>query len=121
MPLLGAHAHAELLAAQPQGRVARQKHEPGGIPAGFGQAVAVVLLEQQPQKPVGQLHHDAGAVAGLGISAGGAAMLEPAQRGLGALEQLVAGAAVEPGEGSQAARGVFEPGIPQWGHWAGWR
>ena len=73
--LLGAHPHAQLFAAQPQRRVARQEHEPGAVATGLGQP-AEQRLGLAPQEPVGQLHHDSGAVAGVRIGAGGAAVFE---------------------------------------------
>ena len=112
MPLLGAHAHTQLFAAQSQRRVARQKHQPRTVSAGLGQP-AEQRLGLQPQKPVGQLHHDSGAVAGLGIGAGGAAMLEAPQCPGGALQQLVRLATVQPDERAEAARGVLKSRIPE--------
>ena len=112
MALLGADPHTQLLAAQPQRRVARQEHEPRAVSAGLGQP-AEQRLGLAPQKPVGQLHHDSGAVAGLGIGAGGAAMLEAPQCPGGALKQLVRLATVQPDERAEAARCVLESRDPR--------
>ena len=108
MALLGADAHAELLAAQPKGRVARQEDEARPVAAGLRQPVAEARLELAPQKPVGELHHDAGAVARVGVCAGRAAMLEAAEGAGGALHQLMRLAAVEPDQRAQTAGGMFE-------------
>ena len=72
------------------------------VAPGLGQA-AEQRLGLNPQEPVGQLHHDAGAVAGLGIGAGGAAVLEAPQRAGRALEQLVGLLAVQPYERPEPA------------------
>ena len=111
LALLGADADAQLLAAQAQARVARQEHEPGRVGPRRRRIVAERLAEGRPQEPVRQLGHDPGSVAGLGIRAGRAAVVEVLERPQGLLDELVAGAAVEPHERGQAARFVLEPGV----------
>ena len=110
LALLGADAHAQLLAAQAQARVARQEHEPGGVGARRRRIVAEGFAEGRAQEPVRQLGHDPGTVARLGIRTGGAAVVEVLERPQGLLDQLVASIAVEPHQRRQAARFVLEPG-----------
>jgi hypothetical protein len=60
-----------------------------------------------PEEPVGELEEDPGAVAGLRVGAGGAAVLEVREGAQRAADRLVRGAGVEAGDEGDAARVVL--------------
>ena len=78
--LLGADAHEQLLAAQPQPGLAGQEAHPDGVLARRRQLDVELLARPAAQEGVGQLQQHPGAVAGLGIGAAGAAVLHVAER-----------------------------------------
>ena len=64
-------------------------------------------LHHGPEEPVGRLHEDAGAVAGVGLRAGCAAVFEVAQRADGQLDEPAATSTVHLRDEGHAARVVF--------------
>ena len=115
LALLGADAHAQLLAAHARGRVAGQEDESRRVVARRRQLVSERLPERGAQEPVRQLRHDPGAVAGVGIGAGRPTVVEVLEGAQGLPDQLVRGPAVEADERREAAGGVLEPGVVQAG------
>ena len=92
------------------GGVARQEEVAGAVVAGVGQGEAG-LLGGVHAEGVRHLEEDAGAVAGVGLAAGGAAMVEIFEH-LDALTQNgVGGAALQIGDEADAARVVLKPRI----------
>ena len=85
------------------GGILRQERETGRVPA-LGREFE---LHHGPEEPVGRLHEDAGAVAGVGLRAGGAAVFEVAQRADRQLDEPAAAGAVHLRDEGHAARVVF--------------
>jgi hypothetical protein len=94
----------QLLELGPPRRVLREEAHPDPVPAPFRQ----LEPDGSPQELVGQLHEDAGSVAGFGIGACRPAVLHVLERREGANEGLVAAAPVEPRDERDAARVVLE-------------
>src|SRR5205085_3301024 len=91
LALLGDDALDELLL--------RVEEDADAVGAGRRQGIAELGAEER----IGDLDEDAGPVTGLGIRAGGAAVLEVRERGERADDRLVRGCAVEPGDERDAA------------------
>src|SRR5690606_36107401 len=94
----------------PVGGVAGEEDEAGAVAAGFGE-VDAGLFGGLDAKGVGDLQEDSGAVAGVGLAAGGAAVVEVFEDLDALAKGLVGGAALEVGDKADAARVVFEPGV----------
>ena len=87
--------------------VGGQEGDADGVGAGLGQLEAGDLAEEG----VRDLEQDAGAVARVGLGAGGAAVLEVAQYGERLLDQRMAGLAGEGGHEADAAGVVLVAGV----------
>ena len=116
VPLLGADAHEQLLAAQPQPGLARQERHADGVLAGRRQLQLQLLAHDAAEERVGQLQQDPGAVAGLGIGSAGTAVIHVAERLDARGDDLVGAHAVEPHDGRQTAGVMLEPRIVEASH-----
>ena len=111
VPLLGADADAQLLAAQAPAGVAGKEHQSGRVGAGRRQLELELAAAGAAQEAVGLLDGDAGAVAGLGIGAGGPSVVEVGERHQGQPHQLVCRSPVEAHERAQSAGVVLEASL----------
>ena len=85
-----------------------QERHAHDVRAGLRQLEAIDLIAGDlPEEPVGHLHEHAGAVAGVGFTADGTAVVEVAQRGEAVGDDLVAGHAGEGRDHGDAARVVL--------------
>jgi hypothetical protein len=79
-----------------------------GVGAGRREVVDALLGEHGAQEAVGDLDQDAGAVAGVGLSAGGATVRQVRQRDQAGSHQLVAAHTLDVGDEGDPARVVLE-------------
>ena len=89
--------------ARPRGRVPRQEAHRDAVRPGRRERAA----EPGAEERVRELQRHPGAVAGVGVGARGAAVLEVRERACGAHDSLVARDAVEPRDERDAARVVL--------------
>ena len=73
------------------------------MPDGVGPARRQLEVDDLAQERVRDLDQDAGAVAGVGLGAGGAAVVEVAQGGEGLVDDVVARRATQGGHEGDAA------------------
>ncbi|OPZ67872.1 MAG: hypothetical protein BWY83_02484 [bacterium ADurb.Bin478] len=130
MPVLGRHSapsqhlsallFSHLLDDAPalvcSGGMLRQKRHADGIVPGLRQIECGDLRAEQL---IGDLQHEPGAVAGAGVAAHRAAVLQIDQRLQGQLHDLVTGDAVQPGEKTDSATVMFKSRIIQSVHGTG--
>ncbi len=90
LPLLDRDAHAQLLAAQPQGRIVREEAHGDGVVAGRRQLELELRAREAAEQAVGHLQHQPGAVARVGIGSARAAMLHRGEHRERALDHLAA-------------------------------
>ena len=85
----------------------RQECDAGGVGTLGGQ----LEVDHRPQELVGDSDHDPGPVPAVGLSAGGAAMLEVQQRGNGLVNDVAAASAVHVDHHGDTTRVVFVRGV----------
>ncbi len=78
------------------------------MPVAYAPAGGSVEVDDRPVEAVGHLHEDAGAVAGVGLGAGRAAVVQVAHRGERLVDDRVALAALHVDDEPDAARVVLE-------------
>ncbi len=108
LALLDRDPHHQLLAAQAQGGLARQEGLGDGVVAGRRQGERELLPGPAAEEAVGQLQHQPGAVSGVRVGTGRAAVLHAEQRLEPLLDDLVRAAAVDPCDEPDAAGVVLE-------------
>ena len=111
LALLDGDAHAQLLAAQAQGRVGRQEAHRHAVVAGRRQLELELGAAEAPQQAVGHLQHQPGAVARARVGALGAAMLHGGEHRERALDHLMTALPVGARDQAEAARVVLEAGV----------
>ena len=90
-----------------------QERHARGVRTGLGQLHPGRLLGHGPQEAVGHLHQHARTVAGVGLAADGATVVEVAQRGQTVLDDLVAGRARQGGDERDTAGVVLVARVVQ--------
>ncbi len=90
-------------------RLHRQESQPDGVLPRWWQDVA----ELGAQEAIGDLDEDPRSVAGVGLGAGGATVVEVGQRREGGVDELAAGHALQVGDEGDTTRVVLEAGVVQ--------
>ena len=111
LPLLDRDAHAQLLAAQAQGRIVRQEAHGDGVVAGRRQLELELGAREAAQQPVGHLQHQPGAVTRVGIRAARTAVLHRGQHRERLLDHLATAHAVGTRDQAEAAGVVLEAAV----------
>ncbi len=93
------------------GRIAGQEHQSARILSGAGEREQPVLLRDVLEEGMRHLDEHARAVAGIGLAAAGAAVIEVAQHLDGLLEDAVRFAALDVDDEAHAAGLVLEPRV----------
>ena len=85
------------------------------MPVAYAPSGGQLEVDGRPVEGVGHLHEDAGAVAGVGLGAGRAAVVQAAHRGERLVDDPVALAALHVDDEADAARVVLESGVVERG------
>ena len=88
--------------------IGRQERHADGVGAGRREVGDALRGEHRAKEAVGDLDQDAGAVTGVGLGAGGAAVLEVGEGHQAGVHQLVAARALDVGDEGDPARVMLE-------------